>query len=394
MAGRRRATAALCLVVLLGGCGGAPAPSGPASAAASDTAAGTASDARAFRAAVDRRAAALRDRELAEVPLSSFSYRVTRVRRDGDRATAVAELSYRVAGYDSGAVTGERTLELARRDGRWHVTADRPAKGAAEQFWERGQVGVVRGKRSLVIGTGAGGTPDGARLRAVAAAADRAVPTVSAAWPERWAGRVVVLVPDSLDAMGALLGAPAAGYRGIAAVTTGEAGGGPDAPADRVIVNPEAYEALGAFGQDMVLAHETAHVATRVHTSAATPLWLSEGFADWVAYRDAGRSAAEAAPELRAAVRAGATPASLPSDRDFSFGGDAGALARAYEGGRLACAMIADRWGEPRLRAFYRAVGAHGRREGAVEKALHEVLSTTPEAFTSQWRNHVREQLG
>ncbi|GAA2491548.1 hypothetical protein [Streptomyces gobitricini] len=369
---RRTAGAVLGLCLLVGGCT-ARAPEPPP-----DTA--------PFQSAADRRAAAVRAGELAGVPLGSWSYRVTEVRWDGDdRATARAELSYRVAGYDDGAVTGERALVLTRRDGRWHVTSDRAAPGDAPQLWEQGDVDVVRGKRSLVLGVG----QDAARLRSVAAAADRAVPAVSDAWPEGGARRVVVLVPGSVTAMGALLGEPAAGYRGIAAVTTGRAGGGPDAPADRVIVNPEAYAELGGFGQRFVLAHETTHVATRAHTSAATPLWLSEGFADWVAHRGTPHAPAQAVPELRDAVRAGAVPAVLPTDGDFSFASDADALARAYGGGWLACELIADRWGEAKLRDFYRAAAA-----GGAERALREVLATTPEAFTAQWRRYLRERLG
>ncbi|MEU7277651.1 hypothetical protein AB0A69_02475 [Streptomyces sp. NPDC045431] len=361
---------------------------------ATATAPETAAGAEELRAAVDRWAAAVRSGDLAGVELASWSYRITRARQDGDgRATVRAELGYRIAGYDSGPVTTERALRLARRDGRWQVTSDRPAQGAAQQLWDQGALQVVRGRRSLVLGSG----QDPERLRAVAATADRAVPAVSAAWAGPWPGRVVVLVPGSLEGMGALLGAPADRHRGIAAVTTGRAGGGPDAPADRVVVNPEAYTGLSGVGQDMVLTHETAHVATRTHTSAATPMWLSEGFADWAAYRGTAHPAGQAAPALRDAVRAGLAPAGLPSDGDFAFTGDAEALARAYEGGWLACALIADRWGEPELRAFYRAVGAHRRREAreqAVSQALREVLGTTPEEFTARWRGYVRERLG
>ncbi|MET9375099.1 hypothetical protein ABZX98_13220 [Streptomyces sp. NPDC002992] len=329
--------------------------------------------------------------QLAEVPLASWAYRVEHVdRRGGDRATVRAELTYRVEGYDPGPVTTPRVLDLTERDGRWYVTADRPGEGAAQQLWQQGEVEAVRGRRSLVLGVG---QPEES-LKAIAAEADRAVPAVSAAWPSPWARRVVVLVPASLDAMGGLLGAPAASYRGIAAVTTGEVGGGPDAPADRVIVNPEAYGVLGDFGRRIVLTHEATHVATRTATSAATPVWLSEGFADWVAYRGTGRTAAQAAPELRRAVRAGDLPAVLPDDKGFTFGGDGDALARAYESGWLACTLIAERWGEAKLIAFYRAVGAHPGREGAVEKALHEVLGTTPESFTADWRAFLRERLG
>ncbi|MFG3344917.1 hypothetical protein ACGF1Z_07605 [Streptomyces sp. NPDC048018] len=330
-------------------------------------------------------------RRLARIPLGGWSYRVTDVDPAGPgRATAEAELGYRIEGYDSGPATSRRVLELTERDGRWYVTGDRAAAGAPQQLWQQGEVTPVTGRRSLVLGVGQ--RPE--RLKEIADAADRAVPAVGEAWPSPWAGRIVVLVPASVDAMGRLLGAPAASYRGIAAVTTGEVGGGPKAPADRVIVNPDAYGVLGAFGRGFVLTHETTHVATRSRTTGATPVWLSEGFADWVAYRGTGRTAAQAAPELARAVRAGEGPAELPDDKAFAFGGDAEALARAYESGWLACALIADRWGEARLTAFYRAVGAHPARDGAVEKALADVLGITPEEFTARWRAYLAERLG
>ncbi len=249
---------------------------------------------------------------------------------------------------------------------------------------------IVRGEHSLVLGVG---QPDSV-LRGYANLADRAVPAASQAWGADWAGRVVVLVPKSLDGMAGLLGAPASGYRGIAAVTTGEAGGAAKAPADRIVVNPDAYGVLGDFGRQVVLTHEATHVATRAHTTAATPLWLSEGYADWVGYRGSGRTAAQIAPELDRAVREGQLPAALPADADFGFSGDAGKLAKAYEGGWMACRMIADHWGEVRLDDFYRAVGDHRKRAGAVEGALKDVLGTTPRKFTAQWRAYLKAQLG
>ncbi|WP_435864063.1 hypothetical protein [Streptomyces spongiicola] len=331
---------------------------------------------------------------LSALPLRSWEYRLTEVRRSGDRAAADAELRYRLDGFDASPATAGRRLELAERDGRWYITADRPGPGAAQPLWQQGDIEVVRGTHSLVLGAG----QQQARLRKIAADADRAVPAVSAAWGGAWPGRVVVLVPGSLDAMGRLLGAPAEQYRGVAAVTTGLAAapgeaGGP-APADRVTVNPEAYEALGDHGRRFVLTHETAHVATRAHTSAATPLWLSEGFADWAAYRGTGRDARETAPELRRAVLGGDLPGALPADGDFRFGGGERALGRAYEGGLLACELIAARWGEDRLRAFYRAVGAAESRDGAMDSAFGEVLGTSRDRFTADWREYLVERLG
>ncbi|WP_299531333.1 hypothetical protein [uncultured Streptomyces sp.] len=350
--------------------------------------AGTAPGARALREAQRTELA-----NLADVPLSSWTYEVREVTGKGaGRATAEVELRYRIKGFDTAPLTTRRTMELTRDGSRWYLTADRPAKGAAEQLWQQGEVAVVRGSHALVLGVGR----TGAELRAIRDDADRAVPAVSAAWQRTWAGRIVVLVPRSVEDMGALLASSADSYRGIAAVTTGGVGGTgePPALADRVIVNPEAYAGLTPFGRRVVLTHETTHVATRPRTSAATPLWLSEGFADWAAYRAEDRDAEVIAPELAEAVRAREAPAALPADADFAFDGEADALAQAYEGGWLACAMIADRWGEEKLTAFYRAVGAHHGRDGAVEQALSEVLSTTEADFTADWRDYVRDRLG
>ncbi|WP_141314928.1 hypothetical protein [Streptomyces spinoverrucosus] len=392
MAGRRRASGssvvALCLLLVsLVGCGGGPA---------TDTARAE------VQRLLDRRAAAVLDHDesgyrrtgtatgfaqVRALPLADWSYRLTDLHRTGDEATADAELRYRIAGFDKAPVTAGRTLGLTRdADGDWSVTSDRPARNSAEQLWDRGAVTAVRGEHSLVLGVG----QSRKTLGLYADLGDRAVPAVSRAWGTDWSGHVVVLVPQSLEAMAGLLGAPATSYRGIAAVTTGETGTGTArAPADRIIVNPEAYGVLGSVGKQVVLTHETTHVATRTHTNSGTPLWLSEGYADWVGYRDSGRTPAEAAPELARSVAAGDVPTALPANTDFGFTADSNALAQAYEGGWMACRLIEDRWGERRLGEFYRAVGANG-----LEAALTEVLGTSVEEFTGWWREYLLAEFG
>ncbi|WP_053763988.1 hypothetical protein [Streptomyces sp. AS58] len=328
--------------------------------------------------------------DLRAVPLADWSYRVTEVRRAGDTATADVELRYRFEGHDRAPVTAGRTMVLGRTpDDRWTVVSDRPDRESAQQLWDQGAVTVVRGERSLVLGVG----QSRRSLQRFADLGDRAVPAVSRVWGTGWSRRVVLLVPRSLEGMAGLLGSPASSYRGIAAVTTGETGA-VRAPADRIIVNPDAYGVLGPVGRQVVLTHEATHVATRAHTNAATPLWLSEGYADWVGYRESGRTPAQAAPELAHAVASGDVPEHLPTDADFGFTGAATSLARAYEGGWTACRMIEDRWGAERLAEFYRAVGAHQRRGGAVEGAMRDVLGTTPEEFTASWREHLRREFG
>lgn len=380
---------ALLLCVPLAGC--AP-DAGPASVSGSGSGPAVSATERAVRRAVADWSAAPPAR-LAAIPLEDWSYEVSSVREDGVRAFARAELRYRLTGYDAAPAGSAREVELTRDGGpaasgdpggTWTVTADRPAPGAPPQLWDQGPVTVERGAHALVLG-GAGQSPES--LSAVAAEADEAVPVVSAAWPGPWAGRVVVLVPGSLDAMAALLGRPVDEYRGLGAVTTGRTGTGP-APADRVVVNPEGYGQLTAEGRQVILTHETTHVATRSVTTAKTPLWLSEGFADWAAYRGTGRTAAEAAPALGRAVRQGDLPGVLPGNGAFAFGGDAEALARAYEGSWLVCRLIARKWGDAALVSLY---GKAGR--ASLPAALEETLGTDTAGLTRAWQQELRQEF-
>jgi hypothetical protein len=364
-------------------------------------------DAGGFLAAADPHAPRYRAeqrrvfRNLADVPLKGWQYQLTRTSAvepdlgEGRHVAAEVRLRYRFKGYDFTApLTELQRLTVTERHGHWYVASEEPraASGGspARQLWDQGRVQVVRGRYSLVLGVG----QNTRRLREIAGTADRAVPAVDDAWRGRWGHRVIVLVPRSLEEMGELLGAPAAGYRGIAAVSTSDTDAHGRTPADRVIVNPEAYGLLGELGRRVVLTHETAHTATRAETSPATPLWLSEGFADWAGYRHSGRTYRETAPVLSREAAVGRLPKHLPRDGDFAFDGSGDQLARAYEGAWLACQLIADRWGEDSLRKLYRAVGDQKRRQGADDRAMREVLGIGLAEFTTQWRDYAARRLG
>lgn len=353
-------------------------------------------DASRYLATVDTRSRDYRERQrlvagnLARLPLADWSYNVRSVDRRGDRAQAEVELSYRLRHGSRPPVVAEETFELRRHDGDWYIAGEDP--GGARWLWEQGRLKVLRGEHSLVLGT-----VDRPALRRIAARAERAVTAVSDAWPEPWPRRTVVLVPTSVRDMARLLHGEPATYEGIAAVTTGP----PDGEAgelQRIIVNRQAYALLSDRGRQVVVTHETAHVATAAHTGDSTPLWLSEGLADWFGYRGTGTDPVSAAPTLARSVHAGALPDRLPPDSRFRFTGDADELARAYEGAWLACRMIAEHWGADRLTAFYVALGADpeagtdGRTE-AVDRALRDVLDTDRAVFTRMWRSYLRTQL-
>lgn len=397
----------LALLAALTGCGGpggarpAPAPTDAAVRHVLDqhAAAVLHHDRAAFLAGIDPRAAAFRARQvrvftdIAHVPLAAWSYDLVRTGAfplppdaGGARRTAAeVRLGYRLTGYDDRPVVSTAWLTFAERAGHWYLSGDDDGAAAGHrtdvQLWDQGPVRVVRGAHCLVLGLAPERT-----LRGYAADEDRAVPAVTHAWGGDWPGRVVVEAPASLAQLGALLGADPATYREIAAVTTGELGAA-SAAADRVLVNPEAFAGLSAFGRQVVLTHETTHVATRGATDEHTPLWLSEGTADWVAYRESGRSARTLAPELAADVRAGRVPAALPTAADFRP--DAHDLAQAYEGGWLACRLIADQWSPHTLTTLYRALA----QPGTLDDHLHTALGLSLPQFTARWRTYLRQEL-
>ncbi|MCM2576408.1 hypothetical protein [Streptomyces meridianus] len=372
-------------------------------------------DADGFLAVVDRSATGYRAEQrrvignLSGVPLRSWRYRLLDTGRfvpaagDGKRVAADVRLAFRLGEHRPAAhrqgraeapLTVVQRLTLTERAGRWYVAAeDRSETGgrrSVQQLWDQGPITAVSGRRSLVLGVGR----DPGALRVMARRADRAVDEISEVWPRGWDRHVVVLVPRTQEEMAALLGRPAPAVRDIAAVTTGEAGRVGADRSGQVVVNPEAYASLGDFGRQVVLTHETAHVATRPSTSSATPMWLSEGFADWAGYRTARRPAERIAPGLARRIAAGQAIGGLPGDEEFGFDGDSGSRASAYERGWLACRMIADHWGERRLTGFYRAMGSATTGRGAADHVLRSELGLSRAEFTARWRRFAAHELG
>jgi hypothetical protein len=361
-------------------------------------------------AGLDPRARAFRTRQaavfdsLAAVPLASWQYRLdpgverslaaAARRRYGTQVWVPAvTLRYALRRIDVEPTERPLVFTFVRRGGRWYLATDTDvtADGARSWrgLWDFGPVVARRGRSSLVLAHP--GHAD--RLATFTRAVDDAVPSVTAVWGRGWHRQVAVLLPDTQTELAALVGERFALAR-IAAVAiadyadarTGAARG------QRIVLNPANLNRLNALGRAIVLRHEITHVASRGLTSETMPTWLIEGFADYVGYADTGLPASVIAQDLRAEVRAGSWPGTLPADRDFR--GDAPRLAVAYEAGWTACRLIAARAGLAGLVRFYRLVGTGGaNRSAALDAALRHVLHTSYPAFVSRWRAAVRAEF-
>lgn len=351
-----------------------------------------------FLSMVDPTAEAFREQQsklfdrLAGVPLSGWSYELV---GDGpalppDRSVQLppgstiqrVRLQYSFEGNES-PVEREQYLTLVPRGGQWLIagTDDGDASGLQTErdIWDLGPVKVVRGKTSLVLGDAS--QKD---LQRLALEADRGVGDVSKVWSRTWSRHPVVVYPKSQDDMATLIGSDGKGLAQIAAVTTGSFESGLSR-GDRVVVNPAAWRTLGSLGRRVVMAHELTHLATRAITVEQVPIWLSEGFADYVAYRAVKVPTNVVAGDVLDDVRAGKGPRDLPDDADFDA--SQGDIAAAYEGAWLACRMLAERYGQKDLIALYVSFADSSPAPAAGD--IRATIGISEQTLVKQWRAYL-----
>ncbi len=290
-------------------------------------------------------------------------------------ATLKLTLRYRLRGFDEREVTRTRYLTFAPGEGSgWRIVGDGVRNGLGDDadIWDGARIAAVRGRHSLVIGATGG-------LEEIAGRLDAAVPRITEVVGDRWARRVVALVPADDQRASAL--APGNPVTNIAALAvSGPAG------EDRIVIAPGTFGRLNALGREVVLTHELTHVATGGARDGRTPLWLIEGLADYVGYKGATVPVRSAARELAREVAAGRVPEALPEAADFD-GPDR--LPQVYAEAWLACRMVAERYGEDALVELYRAAGRRSQ-----DAALRSTLGVGTAGFTAMWRDYLRKELG
>jgi hypothetical protein len=300
---------------------------------------------------------------------------------DADGAwTAAVDVTWRFRGFDTVSARAEVTAHLVDEGDRVALTGFGAGRRVSP-VWLAGPVEVRRTPSTLVlVSAEAGGT---ARY---AARAEAAVPAVRRVLPQ-WRRGLVVEVPASAPALEQALHATAGDYDQIAAVTTAADGSSAPQSAVHVFVNPDVYAGLHVTGAQVVMTHEATHVATGAWDSGS-PLWLLEGFADYVALRDVDLPVERSAAQIIAAVRRSGAPSALPDAA--AFGARTPRLGATYESAWLACRMIADDAGEADLVAFYRAVD----RGRALGPALASTTGLSVAGLTAQWRSYLTDLAG
>jgi len=358
----------------------------------------------------DPRAAQFAGRErtvfsnLEQVPLQTWRYALSSAVSSPDVLTAAAQrlggrvvivrvgLQYALRGVDPQPTSKDLWLTAVRRHGRWLLASDSDVANAGGSSWqgpwEFGPLLVRQGPHTLVL-VHPGHAADSVTFRDLV---EKSVPVVTRVWGSGWNEKVAMLIPDTPAEFLAVTGAGVSHDLAAVAISDGVDPNGIVLGA-RIVINPSTLNQLDAAGRRLVVQHELTHIAAQAASSYQMPIWVIEGFADYVGNLDSGRTVRVTAAELAAEVRSGKLPAQLPTAHDFD--GSNPRLAQVYEESWLACRLIASRVGEQGLVRFYKAVSkaAVTDEQGAVAVALRAIVKTTPAQFTADWRGYLTGQL-
>ncbi|HET6937460.1 MAG TPA: hypothetical protein VFI19_02595 [Nocardioides sp.] len=291
------------------------------------------------------------------------------------RWQAAVDLTWRFDGFDRDPAHEEVLVGFEEDGGHVGITSfgggDRRSP-----LWLSGPVEVRRSARSLVLATTA------ANADLLAARADAAVPVVRDVLPH-WRGKLVVEVPGSEGDLDAALAADPGTYTTIAAVTASVDGTLTPSSEVHIFVNPDVYDDLEPVGGQVVMSHEATHLATRAPMTNGVPLWLLEGFADYVALHAVDLPITTTASQIIQQVRREGAPDHLPGEAEFDE--NATHLGASYESAWVACLVLADAGGRDALVRLYEQV-SHGQD---LDQRLQGVFGLTEAELTARWRQRL-----
>jgi hypothetical protein len=328
--------------------------------------------------------------------LASFTMQVTGVNRysltnpdpavvasfDRGLTPVAVTIRYAVKDLDTAPVAAPWVPVVGERGGHWMI-ADEMTKGAnlpegvGGQPWETGPVVVERSAHVVAVIS-----KDDERIAPqLMTFAENGVTNARNFLSTGWSGKVLVTaVSDSdviasyfrndMEQLGSVAAVAVPAYSDVYSWSNAL-----DYVTSRVLFNPDSLGGDQAELQ-MTLTHEFIHVATGSITSGATPLWLVEGTAEYVA-KDTGKVPDS---EIHYELLRYGFPTQLPEDDSFYSGGY-----RNYLYASQLCRYIATRYGKAKLLALY----GYFQNSSDVETGVESTLGISVQQLTSGWISYV-----
>ncbi|TNM45085.1 hypothetical protein FHP29_04545 [Nocardioides albidus] len=291
----------------------------------------------------------------------------------GDAWDGQVAITWRIPGLDRASARAELPVSFA--DHGTSISAI-GGTGARLPLWLSAPLTVERQGQVVVAVAG-----HGAAARGYLAAALRAVAEVRAVVPGP--GGLVVEVPADAEGLQRALDTEPGQYSAIAAITAPVDGSQAPGSPVHVFLNRTVYDDLDPVAAQVVMTHEAVHALTEAVGARQAPLWLVEGFADYVALRDVGLPLTRTAGQIAAQVRQQGVPERLPGDGEFDP--TASHLGAVYEAAWLVCVTLAEHAGEGALVDVYEQV----RDGGDLAGALRQHAGWSEQDLTAAWQDRL-----
>jgi hypothetical protein len=319
-------------------------------------------------------------RNLVQLPLATFGYRVTGQTWDGVTVSPRwgdevhiprIQLSMQLEGYD--AVPVERTVGFvfSFEKGRATIVSDRTTTGKAlfegtPAPWDL--IAITAREEPGVLGI----FDDSTRASAatVTGAVRAGIGEIDQALPFSWGGHVVVYSVQSPRVLESFTDVPGGSLDHLGALTfpTYAANGPSQVASTRMLVMPASVRAGQPF-LGRITRHELSHAAIGVRDDGA-PVWVSEGIAEYLGARDIPQR--DRIIPTSALGRAQTEDAGMPVTQTFNNTDQEWHYALSW----MACDYIADTFGESRLWELVDAMhnGGDGTRDADQDRVLVQVL--------------------
>jgi hypothetical protein len=275
--------------------------------------------------------------------------------------------------------SAELFYTFVRRRGEWKIAEDTDLERfgflSARHLWDSGPVVATRSEHFLLLQhscdapAGCIDLPDD-----LLALAEEALRRVTPYWREPWSKKVVILAPSSEAQLQRMLGV-SFDVSSFVAFAFGTS-------APRIVVNPASLEGRSDESLLTILTHELLHVATRPDSGRFTPLFVEEGFADYVARSEHP----DELGHLHERVTSGEFEGTIPQDFEFTTGTD---IFLNYQESQSAIAFFIERWGLRKFVRFYKRLGAIDVAAGTsgyhVDAVFQKTLGIGFEEFEERW---------
>ena len=308
----------------------------------------------------------------------------------------ITEEHYRIEGFDPLPAAEDLFYTFVKRDGEWLIAEDTDLDDftffSARHLWDSGPLYTKSSEHFLLFAHPCNAQVTQGCLAVGAdflSLAEAGLSTLERYWSVPWSEKVAVLVPGSIDELERMIQSTFDLDNFVAfAYSTIDLDHGFDYTGNRIIPNPNEFQGRAGPSVQEILTHELLHVATRASAGPFLPIFVEEGYADYVGH-DANPGALAF---FNNDVAAGIFDGLLPEDYQFTIGSGTD-IFRSYQKAHSAVRFFIETYGLEAFQRFYTGLGRVEIAAGTVRYHVDRIMRRTTglglEGFQDAWASSI-----